>query len=100
MRTEVHVQNPDHILLPGMYGQVKFQIARSNAPPLIPGDTLVIRSDGPQVALIGPDRNVHFHRLGLGREDGTGVYIISGWTAGCTPLVNPGAGNREGLVGW
>ncbi|HEY6391878.1 MAG TPA: efflux RND transporter periplasmic adaptor subunit [Bryobacteraceae bacterium] len=98
MRTEVHVRNPDHALLPGMYGQVKFQTARSNAPPLIPGDTLVIRSGGTQVAVIGPDRKVHFQKIVVGRDYGPEVEVTSGLSEGDTVIVNPGDEIREGVV--
>src|SRR3977135_3853753 len=67
MRTEVHVQNPDHALLPGMYGQVNTQTSPPTPPPLIPGDTLVIRSGGTQVAVIGTDHKVHFQKIVVGR---------------------------------
>jgi len=45
---EVHVRNPNHVLLPGMYAQVRLADARSAPAILVPGDTLVVRSDGPR----------------------------------------------------
>jgi RND family efflux transporter MFP subunit len=98
MRTEVHVKNPDHILLPGMYGQVKFQIARADAPPLIPGDTLVIRSGGTQVAVMGTDHKVHFQKIVVGRDYGPEVEVTSGLSEGDMVIVNPGDEIREGVV--
>jgi RND family efflux transporter MFP subunit len=98
LRTEVHVQNPNHVLLPGMYGQVKFQTARTNAPPLIPGDTLMIRSGGTQVAVIGTDHKVHFRKIVVGRDYGPEVEVTSGLSEGDTVIVNPGDEIREGIV--
>jgi RND family efflux transporter MFP subunit len=98
LRTEVHVQNPDHTLLPGMYGQVRFSIARSNATPLIPGETLVIRSTGTHVALVGPDGKVHFQKIEVGRDYGHEIEVLSGLVAGQTVIVNPTDDIREGVV--
>lgn len=98
LRTEVHVNNPDHTLLPGMFAQVAFSIARSNAPPLIPGDTLLIRSDGTQVALVGQDGKVHFQRIEIGRDYGPQIEVLSGLSEGQTVIVNPTDDIREGVA--
>ncbi|HYL73793.1 MAG TPA: efflux RND transporter periplasmic adaptor subunit [Bryobacteraceae bacterium] len=98
LRTEVHVQNPDHTLLPGMYGQVKFSSARRNAPPLIPGDTLLIRSNGMLVALLGPDRKVHFQKIEVGRDYGHEIEVLSGLAEGQVVIVNPTDEIKEGVV--
>ena len=98
LRTEVHVKNPDHKLLPGMYGQVAFSVARSNAPPLIPGDTLVIRADGTQVAVVDADKKVHFQKIEVGRDYGQQIEVISGLSEGQTVIVNPSDEIREGVT--
>jgi RND family efflux transporter MFP subunit len=98
LKTEVHVKNPDHILLPGMYAQVKFVTSRSNAPPLIPGDTLVIRADGTQVAVLGPDGKVHFQKIEVGRDYGPEIEVLSGLKEGQTVIVNPSDEVREGAI--
>ncbi len=98
MRTEVHVKNPDHALLPGMYAQVKFSVVRTNAPPLVPGDTLVIRGTGTQVALLGPDHKVHFQKIEVGRDYGQEIEVLSGLSEGQTVIVNPTDEVREGVT--
>ena len=49
---EVHVPNPDGALLPGMYAHVDLIGARANAPLLIPGDALIVRGAGTEVAVV------------------------------------------------
>ena len=49
---EVQVPNQQGLLLPGMYAQVDFTTPRAEPPLLIKGDALVIRADGPQVAIV------------------------------------------------
>ena len=98
MRGEVHIQNPDHTLLPGMYAQVKFSISRRSPSLLIPGDTLVVRSAGTQVAVVGPDRKVHFQKIEIGRDYGARVEVLSGLSEGDTVIVNPTDEIREDVV--
>jgi RND family efflux transporter MFP subunit len=94
--TEVQVPNPDGRLLPGMYAQVDLQVARKNPVATIPGDTLVIRSDGPQVAVVGPERIVHFTRIQLGRDYGDHLEVLAGLQPGQQLVVNPSDAVREG----
>jgi len=52
---EVQISNQHHTLLPGMYAQVKFSVARAIPPLLVPATTLVVCADGPQMATVQPD---------------------------------------------
>ena len=94
--TEVQVPNSNGLLLPGMYTQVDLTTPRKNPPLLIPGDTLVVRSTGPQVGVVGPDHIVHFQRLQLGRDFGDKIEVLSGLEAGQQVVVNPGDTVQEG----
>lgn len=94
--TEVQVINSGGLLLPGMYAQVDLTTPRRNPPLLIPGDTLVVRSNGPQVAVVGGDHVVHFERLQLGRDFGDKIEVLSGLDAGQQVVVNPGDTVQEG----
>ena len=42
---------------------------------MIPGDTLLIRPDGPQVAVVDSDRTVHFRKVQLGRDYGNKIEV-------------------------
>jgi RND family efflux transporter MFP subunit len=94
--TEVQLANPDGALLPGMYAEVDLTTPRKDPPLSIPGDTLVVRSDGPQVAVVGADRIVHYRRLRLGRDFGDRLEVLSGLEDGQRVVVNPGDMVREG----
>ena len=43
---------------------------RKDPPLIIPADTLVVRSDGPQVAVVDSDGMVHYKLIHLGRDFG------------------------------
>jgi multidrug efflux pump subunit AcrA (membrane-fusion protein) len=95
--TEVQVSNAAGVLMPGMYAQVDMSVPRRNPPLLIPGDTLVVRSDGPQVAVVGDDGAVHFARIQLGRDYGDRLEVLSGLEIGQQIVVNPSDVVREGV---
>ena len=95
---EVQVPNSAGILMPGMYTLVDFALPRRDPPFLIPGDTLVVRPDGPQVAVLSNDNRVHFARIQLGRDFGDHLEVLSGLEAGQRLVVNPGDSVREGVV--
>ena len=95
--TEVQVPNSAGVLMPGMYAQVDLLMPRRNPPLLIPGDTLVVRSDGPQVAVVNPDGTVHFTLIQLGRDYGDRVEVLSGLEAGQAIVVNASDVVREGV---
>ena len=92
---ELQLANPRHFLLAGMYAQVAFHLSQTMRPVLIPEDALVVRADGPQVAVAGPDHRVHYHHLALGRDHGAQVEVTAGLEEGDLVIVNPTDQVRE-----
>jgi RND family efflux transporter MFP subunit len=96
--TEVQVTNPQQVLLPGMYAQVKFEVHRSQPPLLVPGDSLVTRASGTSIATLDAQNRVHFMTVSVGRDFGTEIEIRSGLPDGAVVVVNPSDDVREGAV--
>jgi len=94
---EVQVPNRDGVLMPGMFAQVDLTMPRRFPPLMITGDTLVVRSDGPQVAVVSPEGVVHFTRIQLGRDFGDRIEVLSGLEEGQQIAVNPSDEVREGV---
>lgn len=94
---EVQVANPEGKLVPGMYAQVTLSAVHADASLTIPGDTLLIRPDGPQVALVESDGKVHFQKVQLGRDYGNKIEVLRGLVPGQRIVVNPGDTVREGV---
>ena len=92
---ELRIPNPGGVLMPGMYGQVRVETARAARPVLVAGDTIVIRPDGPQVAVVR-DAAVRFQKIQIGRDFGHDVEILAGLAEGDVLVVNPGDNVREG----
>jgi multidrug efflux pump subunit AcrA (membrane-fusion protein) len=72
-------------------------VPRADRPLVIPGDTLVVRSDGPQVAVVDAAGMVHFTRIRLGRDFGDRLEVLDGLRLGQQLVVNPGDSVREGV---
>lgn len=97
MLVEVQVPNADGALMPGMYAQVDLSSTRANAPLLIPGDALMNRSDGLQVAIVRPDSTVHLQKIEVSRDYGDRMEVIRGLQEGDRIISNPGDNAREGV---
>jgi len=93
---EVGLPNPDGALLPGMYAQVDLSSPRKNAPLMIPDDALIVRADGPQVAMVRTDNTVHLQKIEIGRDYGDRLEVMNGLEDGATIIANPGDTAREG----
>ena len=83
--------------MPGMYAQVDLSLPQKNPPIVIPGDTLMVRSDGPQVATVTENDTVHFARIQLGRDYGDRIEVLSGLDDGARLIINPSDAVREGI---
>ncbi len=94
---EVQASNAAGVLLPGMYAQVDLEVPRKAPPLVIPGDTLVVRDNATEVAVIASDGTVHFQRIQLGRDFGDRLEVLSGLEKGQLLAVNPSDAVREGV---
>jgi RND family efflux transporter MFP subunit len=94
---EIQVSNSENLLLPGMYAQVNFSTPRAEPPVVIPGDTLILRADGPQVAVVGAGDVIHYTKVQIGRDYGDRMEVLSGISPGDRLVVNPGDTVREGV---
>jgi RND family efflux transporter MFP subunit len=86
---EVHLANPDHVLVPGMYAEV--QITPTHAPQTIqiPGSTLVYDAQGTRVASVTPEGTIHFRRVQVARDLGTTLVIANGLNGNEKLVDNP-----------
>jgi RND family efflux transporter MFP subunit len=118
MLTEVQVQNPDLILLPGMFVQVQLFKTRAEPPLLIPGDCVIATAKGLRVAVLEdiqlhdsqratgrPGRayppqakQVHLQEIQVGRDYGQEIEVISGLQGWEHVVLNPGDEIEEGAV--
>ncbi|MBI3210539.1 MAG: efflux RND transporter periplasmic adaptor subunit, partial [Candidatus Solibacter usitatus] len=98
MLTKIKIDNRDGALLPGMFGEVKLQAARSNVPLLIRGDTPIVRAGGVFVATVDDGGIVHFRKIKVARDLGSEVEVVEGLSGGELLIVNPSDEVREGAA--
>jgi RND family efflux transporter MFP subunit len=89
MLTEVQVDNRDGSLVPGMYGEVNFDITASQPSLIIPSTALVIDKNGMHVVSVSADSRVHFVPVDIGQDQGSEVEISQGLRGGETLVSNP-----------
>jgi multidrug efflux pump subunit AcrA (membrane-fusion protein) len=93
---EIDVDNADGKLLPGGYAQVQFDINTARPPLVIPGNTLIFRTQGPQVGVTDPDGTVHLRQIKIGRDLGTKLEITDGIKPDDQVILNPSDSLAEG----
>jgi RND family efflux transporter MFP subunit len=104
LMVEVHIDNRDGKLLPGMYAEVRFRNHRENPPFLISGDSLIATNSGPQVAVLldtteeSGAKKVHLVPVQLGRDYGVQTEVIAGLEGTETVVMNPNDDVREGAL--
>jgi RND family efflux transporter MFP subunit len=95
LKTEIHIDNKNLALAPGMYGEVKFTVPRPGKIYLIPSSALVMRSEGPQVIVVSGNET-HYKNIQLGDDLGKEVEVISGLNGDEKIVNNPSDTLRDG----
>jgi len=80
LHVEVDLENPDLMLMPGMYLQVQFELIHRGLLR-VPASALMFRSGGPQVAVVTDDGRINFRDVSIAIDNGDFVEIGSGVSA-------------------
>jgi multidrug efflux pump subunit AcrA (membrane-fusion protein) len=94
--TEVDVVNPDGALLPGMYATTSLVFDRSFAPIVMPSAALIVRTQGAQAAVVGPDSVIQLRQLEIDRDLGATLEVDSGLADGDMVVMNASDDLRNG----
>jgi membrane fusion protein, multidrug efflux system len=92
---ELQVDNSRGEILPGTYVQVRLTAATANPALTLPANTLLFRSEGPQVGVVGADGKVELRGVTLGRDFGPTVEMLGGVGPSDRVILNP----ADSLVG-
>lgn len=90
--TEFVLDNPGGELWPGTYVSVQFTFPSDPNVLIVPEQAVLFRAQGSQVALIGDGDRVKLQDVGIGRNLGTDVQIVSGLKADDRLVANPSLG--------
>ncbi|MBV9849888.1 MAG: efflux RND transporter periplasmic adaptor subunit [Armatimonadetes bacterium] len=94
--TEVDVANPQGLLRPGMFGQVRLRVPHPGGALLIPDSALVTNAGGTQAIVVGRDSKLHYQPITVGRDFGQVIEVTSGLQPRQQVLANPSDNLREG----
>ena len=97
LRTELQIPNADGELFPGMYAEVKFTLPQEGHTLIVPGNAVMIRSDGPKVLVVDAKNTIRSRPVKLGRDLGEKVEIVSGLNPDESLVANPTDALREGI---
>ena len=92
---ELEVDNSRGEILAGTYVQVRLTEAKLDPTVTLPANTLLFRSEGTQVGVVGADGKVELRRVALGRDFGPTIEILEGVGATDRVILNP----PDSLVG-
>ena len=88
MQVEIGLSNPDNTLLPGAYVLVSLPVAAGSMLTM-PTNALILRSSGPQVAVVDQERRVHLKPVKIGRNFGQTVEVLEGVGPNDSLVQNP-----------
>jgi RND family efflux transporter MFP subunit len=86
---EVDVKNPTGELYPGAYAQVHFKLNNTRPTLILPVSTLMFRSEGLRVGIVGSDNKAKLVPITIGRDDGKSVEVVQGLQPGDEVIQSP-----------
>ena len=99
---QLEVENTDGKLMPGEYGNVRFDLPRDTVSVQIPASSLRFQKDGLTVAVLTSDDHVAFSSIKISRDLGAMVEVASGLSTTDRIIDNPPdsleQGERVGVV--
>jgi RND family efflux transporter MFP subunit len=95
LQVEVTLPNPDGRLRPGAYVQVALPAA-VHARLLVPGNALLFRAEGPRLAVVDANGEVHLRKIDIAQDLGQSLEIESGIEPTDKVIVNPSDSIADG----
>jgi len=86
---QLDVDNRDGKLLPGEYGNVRFDLPRDPNAVRLPASALTFRKEGLRVATLTADNRVAYRTIQISRDMGNSVEVASGLTSADRIIDNP-----------
>jgi multidrug efflux system membrane fusion protein len=98
LRTEIDIDNKAGRLRPGMFANISMALPATTRSFRIPDTALVTDAQGTRVALVQPDKKIHFQSVVVGRDYGKEMDITSGLEGDEALVANPSVGLQEGMT--
>lgn len=86
---EIAVDNPTGQLFTGSYAEVHFKLPTPASSLILPVNTLLFRSEGLRVAIVGEGQKVELKQITIGHDFGSEVEVVAGLSGNENVIVNP-----------
>jgi RND family efflux transporter MFP subunit len=86
---QMQVDNKDRALKPGAYAEMRFSMPKNGGGVRVPVTALIFRSNGMQVAMVGPNDKVTMKPIRITTDMGTFVEVGAGLKPGDRIIDNP-----------
>jgi RND family efflux transporter MFP subunit len=98
LRTEVDVPNENGRLFPGAYMQVHLNTGGNRQSLLVPANTVLFRSDGTTMGVVGSDNKVELKKIEIGKDLGPQLEIAQGLSPDDLVIINPSESLASGQI--
>ena len=95
MLTEIDIPNREHVLRPGLYINISFQVPRPHPTVQVPDAAIIFNGDGVQVATV-EDGHAHMRKVVIEHDLGTVAELSDGLAGGERVIVSPPADLVDG----
>jgi RND family efflux transporter MFP subunit len=95
---ELEVDNSRGEILAGCFAQARFTEIKLASLLTLPSNTLLYRSEGPQVGVVGANGNVELRGVTLGRDFGPTIEVLGGVGPKDRVILNPADSLVSGAV--
>ena len=96
--TELELDNSHDEILAGSYAQARFADVAGDPLLTLPANTLLFRSEGMLVGVVGEDGHVDLRSIKLGRDFGQAVEVAAGVSSHDRVIVNPSDSLTDGAT--
>ena len=98
LQVEIHVPNPSHLLMPGMYAKVRFRAPVQTRLPVVPATTLQTRADGGFIYTVDSQKRAHMNKIEIARDLGGRFAVFKGIAIGDTVIIHPPEDIQDGML--
>lgn len=98
MHTEVDVENPSHVLIPGMYAEATLDLERKNDALVVPLQAVNQNGNQATVFLVGANNQLQLRNLHLGLETSSEAEVLEGLRENDRVVVSDTSGLKAGTM--
>jgi len=96
MHTEVDVENPNHVLIPGLYAEATITLENKSEALAVPLQAVDHAGDQTTVYVVNPSGKLEVRRVTLGIQTATSAEVLSGLQDGEMVVVSDHSGLKAG----